>query len=426
MLITNNNIELRNLQEQVLKNKEDIAKHYEIDRTLANFGIKIVGTVATVNDLPNPLTYDGEYGDGYAVGQPGSYTYYLFTRPDPNAGITENHWLDVGQLAIQGPQGPVGPQGPQGPRGDATRWYTSSTELANANPGDLWLDKQGNIFKKSTEANVWTPVTNIKGPQGIQGPRGPQGEVGPQGEKGERGETGDVGAFIHINGILSSSSQLPLPTQINDLSAAYLIGSSAPYTLWVQAGSSIQTAIWTDVGELNVGTYITVGGQFQNVWNADTKLDKNTSVTQYNQLYAKAANGGEGYINVTKQALGDAVVQRESDGSITVPYVPAAPVDATSREYVDNRLNTKLDLIEPVSEQKDFVTVIKTPNGYYQENMIATYTPEASYPQLVGVLRGMQGDIRGMVPANPHTYTLVNIEYLEQRLQQLKNELQNS
>ena len=32
MLITKNDIELRNLQEQVQKNKEDIAKHYEIDR----------------------------------------------------------------------------------------------------------------------------------------------------------------------------------------------------------------------------------------------------------------------------------------------------------------------------------------------------------------------------------------------------------
>ena len=41
----------RNLEEQVRKNKEDIARHYAIDRSLANFGIKIVGTVATEPEI---------------------------------------------------------------------------------------------------------------------------------------------------------------------------------------------------------------------------------------------------------------------------------------------------------------------------------------------------------------------------------------
>lgn len=273
MLITNKNIELRNLQEQVQKNKEDIAKHYEIDRTLANFGIKIVGTVATVNDLPNPVYYEGQYGDGYAVGQPGNYTYYLFTRPDPNAGITENHWLDVGQLAIQGPEGPIGPEGPQGPRGEATRWYTSSTELANANPGDLWLDKHGWVSKKSKEANVWTSVTNIKGPQGIQGPVGPQGPQGPQGEVGPKGDTGEAGKFVTIAGVLNNSSQLPRPSQIKNLSLAYLVGKSEPYKLWIQIGDEVETAVWEPMGLFNVATAVTVGGKYRSTWNADTKLD---------------------------------------------------------------------------------------------------------------------------------------------------------
>ena len=104
--LNNNKLELRNLEEQVQKNKEDIARHYEIDRSLANFGIKIVGTVSSVEALPDPLSYQGQYGDGFAVGQTGSYDYYIYTRPDVNAGQPNNHWLNVGQLAIQGPQGP--------------------------------------------------------------------------------------------------------------------------------------------------------------------------------------------------------------------------------------------------------------------------------------------------------------------------------
>lgn len=273
MLTTNNNIELRNLQEQVLKNKEDIARHYEIDRTLANFGIKIVGTVATVNDLPDAALYDGEYGDGYAVGQAGSYTYYIFTRPDPNQGINTNYWLDVGQLGIQGPTGPQGPVGPQGEKGDATMWYTSSAEGANANPGDLWLRPDGSIVKKGTAPNVWHSVTNIKGPQGIQGIQGPKGDTGDTGPQGPKGDTGDVGGFINIAGSLTSASVLPDPATIKNLTVAYLVGTTSPQDLYIQVGSDSDTAIWENMGPLNVATYVTVNGQYQNVWDADTKLN---------------------------------------------------------------------------------------------------------------------------------------------------------
>jgi hypothetical protein len=37
------NSTFRNLEEQVQKNKEDIAKHYAVDRVLADFGIKVIG-----------------------------------------------------------------------------------------------------------------------------------------------------------------------------------------------------------------------------------------------------------------------------------------------------------------------------------------------------------------------------------------------
>ena len=119
MIVTQNNEELRNLQEQVLKNKEDIARHYEIDRTLANLGIEIVGQVETPEDLPNPATYTGSFGDTYAVGNKAEvdegtarYMYYVYTRPDINADQPFNYWLNVGSISIVGPQGPEGPVGP--------------------------------------------------------------------------------------------------------------------------------------------------------------------------------------------------------------------------------------------------------------------------------------------------------------------------
>ena len=56
----------RNLEEQVQKNKEDIARHWQIDRVLADFGIRIVGTAGSFNDIKN--IQGKEYGDAYAVG----------------------------------------------------------------------------------------------------------------------------------------------------------------------------------------------------------------------------------------------------------------------------------------------------------------------------------------------------------------------
>ena len=263
----------RNLEEQVRKNKEDIANHYAIDRALANFGIKIVGTVATPEQLPDALTYQGEYGDGYAVGQPGSYVYYIYTRPDPNAGHFDNYWLDAGALSIVGPEGPQGPKGDKGNTGESTKWYTGQNQPSNPNVGDMYLNNQGEVFQYS-EYNVWVLKSNIKGPEGPQGPQGPQGIQGPQGPQGIQGPRGDVGGFINIKGILANANQLPLPSTLGNLTIAYLVGANNPYDLYVQIGDSVETALWTNTGPFNAATLVTVNGIGQNVWNADTKVDK--------------------------------------------------------------------------------------------------------------------------------------------------------
>ena len=118
MSFTLNNIVYRNTTEQVQENKENIEKHYAIDRALANFGIKIVGSVNNSDLLPGQSTdyafpqapdYTGEFGDAYVVGTEPPYTYWIYTRPDLNQGYTTSYWLDVGQISVQGPEGPEGP-----------------------------------------------------------------------------------------------------------------------------------------------------------------------------------------------------------------------------------------------------------------------------------------------------------------------------
>ena len=109
------NKEFRNLQEQVLKNMRDIQNVMQGTTVLAEFGIKVIGQVDTAMELPDPATYEGEYGDAYIVGTEEPYEYYIFTRAFE--GQTDPSWFDLGIFPVPGPQGEQGPQGPAGPQG---------------------------------------------------------------------------------------------------------------------------------------------------------------------------------------------------------------------------------------------------------------------------------------------------------------------
>lgn len=57
------NKEFRNLQEQVKKNMDDIEGIIKGSAVLSEFGIKVVGTVASVADLPTIQEYKEEHRD---------------------------------------------------------------------------------------------------------------------------------------------------------------------------------------------------------------------------------------------------------------------------------------------------------------------------------------------------------------------------
>ena len=126
-MISIDNVEYRNLEEQVRKNKEDIAAHYNMDRVLADFGIHVLGRVDSYEELLKVPTENLVYGDAYAVGElvdsgvQTPFVFYIWSRPDLNAGQEEPYWFDIGELAIVGPQGPIGERGPQGERGEGSR-----------------------------------------------------------------------------------------------------------------------------------------------------------------------------------------------------------------------------------------------------------------------------------------------------------------
>ena len=280
-MITINGVQYRNLEEQVKKNKEDILYILEEEGVLNEFGIHVVNEVDSVDDLPDPTTYDGEFGDAYAVGTSAPYELYIYTRA--NGSHATNYWFNIGLFPLPGPAGPQGPQGEMGekglvalqdmgPRATYTvpligeTLVTSATNF-NRTPvvGDYFFQLVEGADETSVAGRSWITnneitssagenytyyirgvmeTTGAQGTQGIPGAVGPQGEQGPQGPIGPQGNPGQ--SFV-IGGVVANEGQLPDPSTLDD-NIAYLVGTQEPYDLYVQLQD---TSEWVNAGILD-------------------------------------------------------------------------------------------------------------------------------------------------------------------------------
>lgn len=200
----------RNLQEQVAKNQADIQYILEEEGVLNQFGVKVVNEVPTDADLPDPLTYEGEYGDAILVGTTQPFDMYIFTRPF--GAETANQWFNIGQFPLPGPQGIQGLRGEKGEKGDK---------------GD-----RGEVGPVGPQGAAGQSIVGPQGPQGIQGPIGPKG---------------DPGESFKIVGTLTDVSLLPTPTE-ETRSSAYLVDIEGVNHLYVIVGEEDLT--WFDAGPL--------------------------------------------------------------------------------------------------------------------------------------------------------------------------------
>ena len=339
------NKEFRNLQEQVLKNMNDIQDIEQGATVLANFGIKIVGQVATADELPDSATYEGDYGDAYLVGTETPYNYYIFTRAFE--GQENPSWFNLGIFPQPGPQGQQGPQGEAGATPVIGATVGSTSTLQPGQPATASVSVSGTAEQPTMTFNFAIP----QGAQGIQGPRGATGPQGPQGPKGDRGEKGEQGGLIEIVGIVASESDLPSPATLQKLDAAYLVGSGTYYELYIQVGEDPTTALWTNVGTLNEGTLVLANSEPQEVWDADTKVSVADGFSN-NRLYAQAAGTNTGQIMVpyTSTVTANSVVQRDANGQVLVPQTPTADNQAASKKYVDDHASSS-----PIQYQGDII-----------------------------------------------------------------------
>lgn len=214
-MITVGDKQLRNLQEQVEKNKQDILYILTEEGTLNAFGIKVVGEDTTTAALPDPTTYTGDFGDAYAIGTKAPYNLYIFTRP--NGTHPNPYWFNIGKFPMPGPKGDKGDTGATGAKGETGA------------KGD----------------------TGAQGLQGATGATGPKGATGPIGPQGPQGMQGPVGPAFNVQGTLTSTAQLPTPTaEMQDKGYCYRIPDSAgvPHIWIVQGANEVGPFSWVDIG----------------------------------------------------------------------------------------------------------------------------------------------------------------------------------
>lgn len=92
------------------------------------------------------------------------------------------------------------------------------------------------------------------------------------------------------------------------------------------------------MGPFNAATLVTVNGAGQNVWSADTKLDK--VETSANEVYVHK-HGTQGTVPYTSGVANNVIVARVGL-DILVPDNPGRDNAATSKKYVDNGFVSKV------------------------------------------------------------------------------------
>lgn len=346
-----NNKQFRNLEEQV----QYLTQQHNIDKGIAEWGIRVLGRLDSADLLPDPATYAGEFGDAYAIGTEPPYEFYIWTRVPtrPDAG----DWFDYGNISIVGPEGPkgeTGPAGPMGPRG--TRWFSGTGQptttsgyeeydyYINVSTGNIW-----HLHKLENGIFQWRLEGNIIGPQGIQGPVGPQGLKGDQGDQGPQGPAGPAGPIIDILGYITNIDQLPDPSTVES-NAAYLQLVGEQTHVWIIAGEQ-----WVDAGLFGGGTIVTSEGSVQGEWNADTKLDKYTNSGGGLKLYGVNNNGEQKMYSMRadpqignsstykNQIIQYDVVGNKNTGLIRIAETPTQTYHTASKKYVDDQIyNSKV------------------------------------------------------------------------------------
>lgn len=337
-MITIDNKTYRNIQEQVEKNKQDIAAWSSIELTLNNFGIKVLGRVDYVSDIPQ-ATY--EYGDAYLVGLNEPYNVYIYTRTDGDVGM----FINMGPLNIVGQQGPEGPQGPAGKDG-----YAPVVRYGNGLPVVEPTDKKGYIYIDQQTSRLytfnggWNFVINMQGPKGDQGNQGIQGATG---------------TTLSIVGKLSSPTLLPTNFASGAIpkNSAYLVDVNGANKLYIILGnqSDYSTWYWQDAGDFNMGSVIYKDAVFQSSINVTDSYNTNTGAVVTDTATNSMNNNLQAQINtkVNYTEYENALLGKADVNNVVKPAELENAVNNVKTELNTNINNVNSNLTGLINGKQD-------------------------------------------------------------------------
>jgi len=172
----------------------------------------------------------------------------------------------TGPQGIQGPQGPqgiTGPQGIQGNTGQAGKsmipksLYSTLEDLQTAHPtgvaGDAYAvgtSVSNVIYCWDVDANQWTNMGTLRGPQGATGNTGPTGAQGPQGVAGAQGPQGQPGAdgrSFTVLGRYDTIQQLEAEHPTGSSGDAWAVGTAQSNVIYIWDTEDLH---WVSVGAL--------------------------------------------------------------------------------------------------------------------------------------------------------------------------------
>lgn len=417
----------RTLEVTVQKLIDAVNLHYNVDRVIADFGIRILGTKSSPDAIPGfPVSYDGDFGDGYLVGLAEPYTTYIWTATNPER--TEGVWLNIGLLATVGPQGPQGIQGEKGDPGASTSWTFSPSAPASPNIGDYWLKQNAELtlYVYGTRGTVtgWWTVGNLKGETGAPGANGLTPTIsdgywyigstntGVKAE-GKDGANGLPGSALTVVGTLASVDLLPDPATAPRQNA-YLIKVNNDDRLYFIAGTD--SLSWQYIIFDGSGTIVTKDGVGLDTWDVNSvvpmpdvqpgianDLDMSYAALAFqHQYFPPRTNMVLLQINRTRWLEAYPIEQPpEPDNNTIAAYrngrLPVQPpeysFDAASKQYVDDSLSPYLLKYTSQTDAKQLYAVFSSGNQYMQPLMSSATAGTA-------VLRDNLGGIKALMPSS--------------------------
>ena len=331
------NRELRNLEDQVEKNAQDIEDFKNGNQTIAEFGITVVGILATAAELPA----QGEnFGDAYLIGTSTPYDMRVWTRDVAN---NTAKWVNLGAFPLQGPKGDKGDIGSViradagAPLNNPTSLYDFYLDTISGYWYTPYLNETGYGWLKAFTLKGGKGDRGEQGKQGVQGLTGPQGKTGPIGPTGPQGQKGDVGPAFNVQGTLASSSNLPTPTAaMQDKGYAYIIpDAQGTKHIWVIQGPEGGPFQWVDVGAAGVGIQ---GPKGTDGVGLNTLTDTNLTYGNTTVTY----NGADGIgINSTMRQTYDGT-NHDSTVDMNIPLVPGAGI-VIKKQDGSEKVEIKID-----------------------------------------------------------------------------------